>query len=383
MSTRAYQLTLMFILSTSCSAQSGPRPQEAPALRATASPAGSLTVATASSGSAPSTPSRPRARLASATTPERAPIETSRFATDPNETAFSTVLPAHPWQGPDPCGAKMPNWVPASVLRLEDISDGGGAGFEAKSLLSYCWPTQGGVWALLPHGYKRKGEYAVLDRVKLVFARDNGSILQGPDFPFEGGNVDTTFFAAVPLSSAKNEPRVALFSARGFHNGGHREGAVYALRGNRIVPLALPQRVKHIVAAGDVDRDGIDDLLTDSPFTYDYCGCACTGDTTVQGSWLLLHGNPKGNYSMVDEVAVEWAKTQCPQLPGDLVGEEPNFDWIRCQRLWGATSRAIDDQLTKYCQLQPVDDQDMCAPCTIQRPLWQVWAAAEPPFVLH
>jgi hypothetical protein len=317
----------------------------------------------------------------------------------------------------------MASLVAQSVLRLPAVPDGGGAGFEATSLLGYCWPTHGGVWALIPHGIQGMSQREVNGRsqpvfvggddtairrqrlapsaaagvdasvmtvdgqLQLVFVREDESLVRGPDVPYHADMVVATFYGAMPLTAAVDEPRLALFCSNGYHNTPRRAGTPYALRGQRIVPLALPARVKTIVEAGDVDRDGIDDLFVDAPFAAALCSVGCDSHTSMNGPWLLLHGTSNGGYSLEDEAALEWARQQCPRLPDDDIAAFNPYDghefwpWIRCKRLWGASTKSIEAVIDGYCARWRDDPQPVA--CKTLRADWRAWARANPPFVLR
>ncbi len=376
---------LAMILNLSCASRAGSKSTREALPLAPASLGGTstfVTVERAAGGASCATGGgAPLAGLQAQRTTEATP--THRFAIDPTGFDRNSIPQAReqPAQ-PGICEKRMRLLVGSSVLRLPKIEDGGGAGFEPESLLKLCWSTKGGAWALLPHKL-RHASGVVSGRMQLVYLHDNGAKVYGPKFAFEGSNVNLTNFSGTILKTPAEESRFALFRSAGFHNGGHVDGQVYALRSDKIVAITIPSNVSRIVAAADADQDGIDDLFTDVPFTYEFCGCSCSDDTTLFGKWFLLHGNVDGSFSLADDVAKQWARVQCPELPADLSAEdEPDWDWLRCKRVWGASKESLNVQLEQYCKLHP-PGEDFCAPCTIRLPMWQGWASATPPFVLH
>jgi hypothetical protein len=286
----------------------------------------------------------------------------------------------------DLCRRAMPKLI-RPAAELPTIPDYGAAGFAPSRLLAYCWSAKGGAWAMIAAGLRatrsRGDDAKILGSMRLVFLHASGAIVRGPTLEYHATTTETVRFHGQPLASDAEEPRIALVRIRGGRTGdGYADGAVYALRKGRIATVVLPAR--SIEAAIDVDGDGLDDLVTDWPFSGETCRCECQAHTSQIGPTLVLHAVPKGGFRADDDVARAWAEAECPERPpgppplSEVPGDFALLRWIRCSRLRGIKVDALRSKIDETCAGR---SKDACDPCRSPLLLYE-WADAVPPFVL-
>ena len=94
----------------------------------------------------------------------------------------------------------------------------------------------------------------------------------------------------------------------------------------------------HYTNAIDADGDGRPDLL-DEDFFHAVAPCGLDG-IDLYGPSLLLHARADGTFSVSDEVARQWAITQCPRAPA---GPFSTPMAATCGRLWGKSVAEVSD----------------------------------------
>lgn len=173
-----------------------------------------------------------------------------------------------------------------------------------------------------------------------------------------------------------------------YHEGADfSRGRLFVFAGGAIVPHA-PAASMNIERTFDSDADGIADLETYGPFDIEGEWCRSAFGRRLAGPLLLAHGLADGTYSMSDEVVAEHVKKQCPRSPAKIVVKGSEDDTgkstfnVACQRLWGASTAAIEAQIRRECPPIPPERQCDEGVCSDHDKLRE-WAAVKPPLTLR
>ena len=137
----------------------------------------------------------------------------------------------------------------------------------------------------------------------------------------------------------------------------------------------------------DLDGDGVLDVLDEHRWRAGEC-FGMSGSPDLGNPPIAFHARDDGSFSSDDEVAAEFLRTQCPQLPDQLlVGGDVEWELrakhtIACARAWGRSADEVVAQIRQeWDGLEPghvKGDRSCGAP----RSEFEAFARIEPPLQL-
>jgi hypothetical protein len=129
------------------------------------------------------------------------------------------------------------------------------------------------------------------------------------------------------------------------------DGELWSYRGGRVV--RYPGVPTGIRLARDLDGDGRPDLLF-TPFrgklSYGMCYQVFDASSQEVDALFAAHSLPDGTFSSTDQVAIDHAKTWCPEPPDLAATGDAAYQGIPCARAWGIEARKLAPLIIAHCE---------------------------------
>ena len=271
--------------------------------------------------------------------------------------------------------------------------------------LGVCHFGQGGAWMLVAldmetwdAGDEDDPSLHMEGAVQLAHVAPDGSVVRN-DAAFlaqinetpESGDDETLRILGTHDYDGDGVDEVVLETARSGYDLNERKAEVASLRSEDAdVWIGAPEILADIAyeTAIDHDGDGVYELVSEHEY-WSHGECfGMSGQPDFGNPPVLYHATEQGTFSASDDVAADFLREQCPELPDRLlVGGDHNWELaamhrIACARIWGQSAQEVIARIGEEWPTLSSDDLRGDYSCQTPRSEFEDEARIDPPLVL-
>lgn len=258
-------------------------------------------------------------------------------------------------------------------------------GYDPASLAQgICVEVADGVWAIEYSDVAVTGDPPIRISAKwqIVRSRASGERSTTSPAPLDVGPGSGQWARLEPAIDYDEDGQEEVLFRTGADAGGRSEsrGTLMTALASLVTPYG-PAEGLDVARLADVDGDERPDILTEGPYTRP-SDPACEVPP-AEPIYLAAHAESVG-FSLSDEVAVAYARRQCPEPPTSLDLDPRaagSLARLRCARLWGVSEADALGAIRQVCapeELSGSGCEGLSEGCRRQRELIR-WTKATPP----